>query len=356
MNLDYLHRFAEKGPELFGQFNFSRRDMDEESRIEVLDETGLISSGQYSTEEGPTNRWRFKLDYLLPVRESSKFGAGYQGRLGSSDEINRQYEFNISTGNYEFVPQFSHATRYIRNIHSLYSIWSGESGSFGYQAGIRGEYTYRDIEIAAENNKFKIDRFDYFLTFHLSYEVIKSQQLMVSYDRKIDRPRGWWLEPFESWADAYNVRKGNPDLKPEYVDSYELGYQRYFGRNLISAETYYRVTHNKVEFIQTVYSENITLNTVENVGTDYALGTELMLDLNIFKFWNMNCVANIHNYRVEGVLYDKSFSRDDVSWSARFINTLNLFAKRDYNLITGIQVVQSHRKAVGKGILFRILH
>jgi len=47
---------------------------------------------------------------------------------------------------------------------------------------------------------------------------------MTSYTRRIQRSRGWYLEPFITWSDAYNVRQGNPELLPEYIDSFELGY------------------------------------------------------------------------------------------------------------------------------------
>ena len=52
-------------------------------------------------------------------------------------------------------------------------------------------------------------------------------------------------------------------LQPEDIDSYEAGYQHYFGENLFSLETYYRVTNDKIENIRSVYPdtalENVTL-------------------------------------------------------------------------------------------------
>jgi len=70
---------------------------------------------------------------------------------------------------------------------------------------------------------------------------------MASYARRIDRPRGWYLEPFITVQDAFNFSVGNPDLLPEDIDSYELNYQKRFTKDFISLEGYYRVTHNKIE-------------------------------------------------------------------------------------------------------------
>ncbi len=324
LSADYLHRFLKKNHEIAVRAFFSQRKGDEKSTNRLLDTTGMIISGQQNTEEGPTTLLRLKLDYTLPLREKDKFEAGFQSRINNSEDINKLYEYDTVTDTFEFTPQFSHTTKYTRDIQSLYAIYSGEWGHLGYQGGLRGEYTYRTIETVGEVNRFTIDRWDYFPTAHLSYKFQNGQHVMASYTRRIERPRYWWLEPFMTWFDAYNVRMGNPALKPEYVDSYELGYQTFLGRNLFSAEAYYRITHNKVERIRSAYIDNTILHTVENVGTDYALGTEFMLDLKLFKWWNINCLANFFDYRIEGDLNGEEFSERDFNWSTRFSNELRL--------------------------------
>lgn len=155
---------------------------------------------------------------------------------------------------------------------------------------------------------------------------------MASYSRRIERPRGWELEPFETWMDAYNVRVGNPSLAPEYIDSYEIGYQTNFGKNLISSEIYYRITHNKIEHVRSVYDDNITLHSVENIGTDYALGGELLFNLDMLKVWTVNLMGNFYNYRVEGELYEESFSRESFNWRARMSNAIKLGASTQFQL------------------------
>ena len=211
-------------------------------------------------------------------------------------------------------------------------MYAGEMGNFGYQGGLRGEYTYRTVAMTGVDDKFKIDRWDYFPTVHTSYKLTGGQQAMSSYTRRIERPRGYYLEPFETWMDAYNVRKGNPSLKPEYIDSYELGYQTFWGSNLISAEGYYRITHNKVERVRSVYADNVTLHTTENVGSDYALGTELMLNMGPKKWWDMNLMSNLYNYRVEGDLFGRSFSEESFTWSMRFNNSFKLSASTRFQI------------------------
>jgi outer membrane cobalamin receptor len=324
VNSNYQHQFAKKGHELSAQFTLSHRESEEFSVNERFEFQTIQISGRRSTEDGPSTRGVIKIDYILPLNRQNKFEAGGQAHLSRSRDITGLSDFNPATGIYDLLPQFGHTIDYNQDIHSVYSIYSGEIGKLGYQGGLRGEYTFRVIELAGENEKFQIDRRDFYPTFHSSYKISEKQQAMASYTRRIERPHGWDLEPFETWMDAYNVRKGNPALQPEYIDSYELGYQTFLGANMFSAEAYYRVTRNKKENVRSVYADNITLHTSENVGQNYAFGTELMLNFDPFKWWNLNTMGNLYQYKIEGALLGESFSRESFSWSMRINNAFKL--------------------------------
>ncbi|MGM0408871.1 MAG: TonB-dependent receptor domain-containing protein [Bacteroidota bacterium] len=322
LNLSYTRKFNKKGHELYALVNYSKRDFDSESTNRLIDENNNIVSGQKSIESGPRQPLRFQLDYTLPLNENNKFEAGYQSRMANNTEVSKLYVFNNVTDEFEFDQDYFHTSNFSRSIHSLYSTYQGELGNFGYQGGIRGEYTYRDITIEETGDNYNIDRWDIFPTVHLSYNLPKENQLMASYTRRIDRPRGWYLEPFLTWSDAYNVRSGNPGLDPEYIDSYELSYLNKFGRNSFSFEAYYRVTNNKIERVRSVYDENVFLSTFENVGKDYALGIETMLGLDVQKWWHVDLMGNLYDYRVEGQLGGRDFSESSFNWNIRFNNIL----------------------------------
>lgn len=326
LNLDYRHKFQKEGHEISSQINIGTRNGDEESLLEEFDENDMLTFGQRSTESGPGRRIRYKLDYVLPLKQENKIEAGYQSRYSLSEDNNTMDYWSADSGGYVPDYRYYHATDYTRAIQSTYLIYAGKTGNFGYQGGLRGEYTYQFIEMSGVDSSFSVDEWDIYPTFHTSYSFNNGHQVMASYTRRIDRVRGWYLEPFETWMDAYNVRRGNPGLKPEYIDSYEAGYQKTFGRSLFSLEGYYRVTHNKIERVQSLYSadENIFLHTYENIGKDYAFGTEAMLTLIPFQWWTLNLMNNIYNYRVRGTLYGEPFDESSFNWSLRLNNTFKI--------------------------------
>ena len=191
-----------------------------------------------------------------------------------------------------------------RDIHALYTTYSNEFSGFGYMAGIRGEYTYRSVSSQQSDQPAVIDRFDFFPSLHLSKKIGKQDQAMASYSRRINRPRGWNLDPFPSYIDPHTTRMGNPKLLPEYVDSYELNYQKGLGKSFISLEGYSRLTHNGITRLLKVQPDGSRLFTIENLNKERAMGAELMFDMQLAPWFNFNASADVYRYRLEGNVTD----------------------------------------------------
>ncbi|MCB0274226.1 MAG: TonB-dependent receptor [Calditrichaeota bacterium] len=320
----FQHNFAGKGHQVMADLSYRYGNGDEITTNELRDAAGVISDGQRSTESGPGRELEIKLDYTLPLGEERKFEAGYQSELQRDEEETGLALYEQAAGGYVNQPLFGYLVRSQQDEHALYTLYAGKWGNLGYQGGLRAEYTDRLIELVKTAEQFTIDRWDFFPSAHISYHFADGRQMMTSYTRRIDRPRAWNLEPFQTWMDAYNVRTGNPALKPEYIDSYELGYQTFFGKNLFSVEGYHRRTINKIEQVRSVYDENVTLHTVENIGRDYASGSELLLNLALLKRWDVNLMGNVYHYRVEGRLLSQDFSRESINWGSRISNTFKI--------------------------------
>jgi outer membrane receptor protein involved in Fe transport len=325
INTNYTRTFNLPGHQLLAEFVFGQQNSDEFTTTSEFDSTGQFG-GKNTTEYGPSTDFRWKIDYTLPVSEESKFEAGYQGEIEQSDENNELYEFNLASNEYEIQPQFTNLTKYFDDQQSLYAMYSDVFWQTNVQVGLRAEYTYRNIEVPWLNQTFNVDRIDYFPSLHASYKFSPLSTVMASYSRRINRPGGWALEPFPTWMDANNVRIGNPDLLPEFIDSYETGVQTALGTISISTEVYFRMTTYKIESVRTALEDDVTLTTFSNVGEDYSLGAELMLIFDPLSFWNINFMGNIYNYRIEGTILDEPFSNESFNWQSRMNNTFKLWS------------------------------
>lgn len=321
----YQHDFEGEEHNLSAQIQYRNRIGEDISTNQMVDADGNISSGQINTEDGPGAVLQTNLDYIRPLGESAKLETGYQSRIGRSTDETTLSWYNPNSGDYELQPEFSNNISYDRNIHSLYGIYATEKGKVGLQAGLRGEYTLRTIGPTATQPGFKLDRFDYFPSAHVSFQLPSEQQAIISYSRRIDRPRSWYLEPFITWQDAFNVRQGSPALLPEYINAFEINYIKGFGNHSFTIESYYRNTQNKVEHIRSVYTDNVMLRRPENVGQDFALGGEVVLNLNLYSWWSLDLSGNFYQYRLDGQLDDQVFDRQSFNWNTRFSTTFRPF-------------------------------
>ena len=324
--------------------SYSNWNMDEESFTYLVDAFGDTTEGQRTTEIGPSNSIRGNLEYTLPINKESNFEAGLNGNFNWKMDGNDMYYYDPLTGEFNLQDQFSNLTNYKQSTFSGYAMYSADFGLFGIQPGVRAEYTYREIDSDAADSTYVIDRLHIFPTLHMSLELPKNIQLMGSYTRRISRPRGWQLEPFYSWQDAYNIRVGNPALAPEMTDSYDFSVQKSFGKNFVSFDAFYKRTTNKIERIQTVYEDDVVLNTYENVGTDQSMGLEAMSNLNIFKWWMMNISGRLYYYQVAGELYGEDFDESSTNYSARMRNT---FVFKDTRLQVGLSYRSKSATAQG---------
>lgn len=321
------------------QFDYQHRNSDETSTNELRDLTDALIGGNKNIENGPSRSYRINIDYTVPIGSSDKFEAGMQWRSGKSQDNTELWVYNEQSGELEKNDEYSNSIDYSRNIYAAYVLYGGYWGDFGYQAGLRTEYTDRNIE-AQDESTFMVKRWDYFPTLHISYNLPSDQQLMLSYSRRINRPRGYWFEPFITWEDAYNVRQGNPELLPEYIDSYEAGYMKTFNDNFFSLEAYYRVTNNKIERISSVYQENVMLRKPYNIGNDYSLGLEAMFSIGVFKWWDMEISGNYFRYWLDGELSYQNgedmitevIDRYSTNWNSRFNNTFRLWKNGEFQL------------------------
>ena len=316
--------------------SYSNWNMDEESFTYLVDAFDDTTEGQRTTEIGPSNSIRGNIEYTLPLNKTSNFETGANAKFNWKTDGNDMYYYDPLTGEFDLQGQFSNLTDYTQNTFSGYALYSAEFGLFGIQPGVRAEYTYREIDSDAADSAYVIDRLHIFPTLHMSLQLPQNIQLMGSYTRRISRPRGWQLEPFYSWQDAYNIRIGNPALAPEMTDSYDFSVQKSFGKNFVSLDAFYKHTSDKIERIQTVYEGDVILNTYENVGTDQSMGIEAMSNLNIFKWWMMNISGRLYYYQIAGELYGENFDESSYNYSTRMRNT---FVLKD----TRIQVGLSYR-------------
>jgi outer membrane receptor protein involved in Fe transport len=276
-----------------------------------------------NVETGDSYEYRYQVDYTRPIGKG-KLEAGYQGRIESSLDDFQYQEFDPDTDSWNTLGDRSSEITFSRNIQGAYVQYGGMLGKIQYQLGIRGEYTKRLIEYENFNSSYEIDRFDYYPTVHFSRQLENDQQLMASYSKRVNRPRSYFLDSIPNYVDKQTMRIGNPGLEPEYVNSFELGYQKGWGRNFLALEAYYRNTTNKMTRV-TEFNEadGIFVQKMENINEDHTVGSELMLNWMFGKLVTLNASTSAYYYNIQGELFGESVDASNISWRANTNATVN---------------------------------
>ncbi len=324
-NINFNHNFEEEGhtlkANLYGVYGYSMEYF--ENQLTGQDQ--IQKDGQTSWEEEYRATLRGSVDYVRPIHDGrGKLEAGYLYDMYIEDGDYGMEDYDNHIGEYIFRDEYYSVYRFKKDIHALYGIVSDQINKFSYQVGLRGEYTYRYLGSSEEWASQAENRFDLFPSAHIAYQLPKDHQVSASYSRRTVRPRLHYMEPYVTFADSYTARTGNPDVRPEYINSFELGWQKNFDQNFFSFEAFHRRKNDKIERIRTVYRPNVTLDSISNVGNDYSTGAEAMANFTLNDWWIVNTSVNLFHYKIKSDYKIIGVDDESMNWQARFSNNFNL--------------------------------
>ncbi len=262
-------------------------------------------------------------DYVQPVGEGGKFEAGVRATLREIDNDFSLLEQN-AVGIFEPVPNFDDELRYTENIYAAYLMFGNKSNKFSYQFGLRGEYSDVGTELSVSGDRNDRNYFNLFPTAHFSYEITAEDQVQLSYSRRLSRPRFWYLLPFPSFDDIRNQYQGNPNLDPEYSNSFELGYLKYWDKGSLLSSVYYRYRTGVIDRITVVNDDGTTSRLPVNLSTQDAYGIEFNFNQDITDAWNFNANWNFYREITNGSFEGISLDNDAITWSSRVRTELDI--------------------------------
>lgn len=340
LNMNFQHKFDDDGHRIDASvFYADETGTDNEMEGELLANKDFVPTNEYlsnvsTLETEDEQDIRLKLDYTYPFSNDGRFEAGYQGRLERENEALDFRDFDQQSNSWVVNNEYSSSTDFQRDIHAAYSTYSNKIGKFAYMAGLRGELTIREIENTGADNVSTLNRFDLFPTAHFSYNASKTADLTASYSRRINRPSGRNLDPTPNYYNRYTIRFGNPDLKPEYTNSYEMGVMKRFGemRSFVSADVFRRVTNNKIDRTQELGQDGISYLYADNFDKDYATGIELTGNLSFSEWLLVNASVDVYDYKITGELNGESIDRQSTNWGGRMNTTLKFSQNSRFQL------------------------
>ena len=299
-SLSVQHKFNDKGHEISASAYYKYGGNALEYFFnDLMSLQGERQQGHRAYESEHRETLRANLDYALPFGKGGKLEAGYQYYSYLEDGNYKMEWWDQEKQVFYWRDDIYNTFYFQEGVNSIYAILSQSWNNFEAQAGVRGEHTHTVLRSSVEGADRTKNRFEFFPSVHLGYNFPNGHRLLASYSRRTTRPQLYYMEPYITYRDFYTAEIGNPDIRPEYINSFELNYQKSFGENSVSATLFHRSRKDKIERLRVPYSAGVTLDSMANVGHDYSTGLELSLNLHPVRWWNTTVNGNLYHYKVK---------------------------------------------------------
>lgn len=256
----------------------------------------------------------YQVDYVNPI---SKLFTIETGAMYELDNVGNNYEVrNDDAGVFVVDTSLTNDFKYNQKVFGGYFTGAYEGKKWGVKLGLRVENTDLETLLTNTNTENNRNYTNFFPTAHTSFKLSKKFQLQAGYSRRIYRPRLWDLNPFFNIRNNYSIRTGNPDLLPEFADSYEITGIFIVEKLTLNASVYYLHTTEVKENIS-IYEDGVTITKPMNIGTRDKVGFELNYKYTATKWFSFNGDVNYGYFQRKGEFEAQNFDFNGDQWSSK---------------------------------------
>ncbi|NCD41081.1 MAG: TonB-dependent receptor [Bacteroidia bacterium] len=287
----YQHKFKQAG-HLFNiglNYTFHREDEKYFYDNYLPSKTGTDAFKLLSDEQV----YDFNFDYIKPLK---------YGRIETGVKLRNR---NIPT-NMQFIPGVNSVldtnaggwATYKELIPAIYGNYIFENKKWEAELGLRIEYVKIQYDVNPNHNTYSSDGYNYtqpFPNFRLAYKINDNNKISLFYNRRVDRPNEVDIRIFPKYDDAEIIKVGNPALRPQFTNSFELGYKTSWEKGYFYSAVYHRFAKGTITRISIIApNSDIIYAIFQNAGRSYNTGLEIVLSQEIAKWYSFN--LNINGY------------------------------------------------------------
>ena len=337
----YEKKFNDKGHEISATYQYEQSTEDELAQITSLQTfpSIRINDNEEVTTLESQKRILAQVDYIYPLDENTQIELGYRGTFNT---IETDYEVAfIENNNRSIDADLTNVLVYKEYVNAAYSQFGKKINKFSLLLGLRMEDSNIVIDQRTTNDYTNKRYTNWFPTVNLSFEIDQKESITLGYAKRIRRPRGFFLNPFPSRNSITNFFQGNPDLDPASTGSFDLGYLKRFKKFTINGSIYYQRTTNNFQFVNEDTGETVILSGDPNdpisdlvivpvlrrgpinLSKNKRYGGEANLTFTPNRKIRLNVNFNVYSNEVIGTYNGFVFDAKNVSWSSRFISSIN---------------------------------
>ncbi len=342
--LSFKHNFEKTGHNITGDVNYNASASNSISNInaQTYNPNGSVKYSplkQQSLGDGSNKFLTIQSDYENPLTDNSKIEAGVRAAIRDFKTTNQQSFLDNNSGKYVVSNAISSRYRFNDQVYAAYATYSLKKNKWSYQFGLRAEssnYTGNLLKTnGADSTAFKVSfPVSFFPSTFITYKLSDKQDIQINYSRRINRPNFFQLLPIYDFTDPLNPQIGNPGLRPEFTNSFEVSYNNTYkkGANFLVSLFYKRSTDLITRYTYKDINRNPQISSLDslyylsyiNANSSYNYGIELTNRLPVTKWWDLTVNLNVFNSGINANLPGVSLSNDLVSWFTKINNSFKL--------------------------------
>ncbi|NVN95162.1 MAG: TonB-dependent receptor [Bacteroidetes bacterium] len=329
--LNYKKTFTQRGRELTADFSYStsknseNTDMTLNNFLSNYQDVSMSSKPSLQKQYDDGNNWvgNASINYVHPFAKKMKLETGYQGIFRNVDDDFRLEKYDTTSLIYVNDIFSSNHFKYKENINAIYGTFSKEWESISMQLGLRLEEANTTAEQLTQKQTFTNNYFSIYPSVHISKKLARKNEIQFSYSRRVNRPDMHDLNPFKDYSNPLMIRYGNPYLKPEYINSFEVGHSKYWNKTSFYTSIYYRQINDVIKRIAFLDTNGISNMTNQNLTKGTSYGVDFILEQEVLKWWRINANFSYFRTMIEGNSIDGNISTDNYSWTSKLNSTMN---------------------------------
>jgi len=300
----YQHKFKQAGHLLNIGLNYTFHREDEKYFYDnyLPTTTGTDAFKLLSDEQV----YDFNFDYIKPLK---------YGRIETGIKLRNR---NIPT-NMQFIPGVNSVldtnaggwATYKELIPAIYGNYVFENKKWEAELGLRIEYVKIQYDVNPNHITYKSDGYNYTQPFpngRLAYKINDRNKISLFYNRRVDRPNEVDIRIFPKYDDAEIIKVGNPALRPQFTNLFELGYKTSWDKGYFYFAAYHRFAVATITRISSIVpNSNLIYAIFQNAGRSYNTGLEIVLTQEVAKWYSFNLNLNGYHNQINAFSVENKY-------------------------------------------------
>ncbi len=347
-NFNYTLDFEKKGHNLEFEANFSDSDSPELADYQELIRPTDLTSNYNDIVKNERSTRLYNIDYTNPLSENSKLELGLEARYNetTNNNVSTQHEFVYDDGDliddgngwYETHLKDFTSFEYNRDIYSAYVNYNQKFNKLSMQLGARFEqYDVEGTFVKGnETVNYSDEIFSVYPSAFFTYNPSDKNQFQVSYSRRVDRPSIGQVNPIREWSTPLITSVGNPNLKPQFTNSFEFNYTKQHNRGSFTFGTFYRRVNDNITRILNIdpLDEDKVELSFSNTESNNRYGFEVSSNYKIAKWWRTNASFDLYTQKESGLANGEQVEVTNNALNFRISNSFTATKNLRFQLFT----------------------